>query len=425
MNPVQENRRPFPRPSHIVGASFLLLFLFSGAGYYSFSIFIWPLEREFGWSRASIALTMSIHFIVAGFFGPLLGRLVQVHGPRKVMILGALGAGAFFMLVSLTHSLWFLYVTYGLLAICISAIGIIPVSSLLARWFSRNRGTATGVAMMGISVGGLVLAPSVGLITTHFGWKASFIFLGILVWALALPLAIGILRDSPDGGGAASGEKGMTLIRGSEAAHEDPGAFSAGSQEGLPLRAVMRKRAFGWTGATFFFAAFAQSGILQHQVPMLSEVGLPSTVAATALGLTAGLGAFGKLSFGRLSDLLPFRYGAALCFALQGLAVLILLLAQSQVMIWIYILIFGVAMGGIVVLLPVAVGHFFGLASFGVILGMVNFSQALGGSVGAFFSGWIHDQMGNYTAALVAFLGAYFLAILAIFMAGKPEPRDE
>ena len=181
----------------IVAASFVLLFLFAGAGFYSFSIFIKPLEDDFGWPRASIALTMSIYFMVGGCAGPVIGKLIQAYGEKRVMLISAVGAGACYMLVSLTRSLGYFYLVYAFLALTSCGMGILPVSSLLAKWFERRRGTATGLAMVGISAGGLILAPAVGKITAYMGWKASYLFIGLLVWILAIPLVLFVIKESP------------------------------------------------------------------------------------------------------------------------------------------------------------------------------------------------------------------------------------
>lgn len=407
----------------IVGASFLLLLLFAGAGYYSFSIFIRPLEEDFGWSRAAISLTMSIQFIVAGLAGPLAGRLTQTLGPKKLIAIGALGSGASFILVSFTQSLAYFYAVFALLGIFISGIGFIPVSSLLARWFVRRRGTATGLAMVGISAGGLLFAPLIDSITYHFTWKTAFIFLGLSVWIIALPITLIVIRDNPeDEGLLPDGDKLAAADTEDPPTHVDPLISSA--LRGWPFRAAFTRKPFRWIGVTFFLAAGAQSGILQHQVPILTEAGMSGTVAAMALGLTAGFGGFGKLCFGRISEILPFHYTAMLCFGLQALAIFVLLAARGEFMIWVYILLFGFAMGGIIVLLPLAVGQFFGLLSFSVILGTLNISQAVGGSTGAFLSGLIHDHTGNYQMALFLFAAAYVAAILTIAKAGRPETYE-
>ena len=169
----------------------------------------------------------------------------------------------------------------------------------------------------------------------------------------------------------------------------------------------------------------AQLGVLQHQVPLIIDAGVSQATAATALGLTAGVGGLGKLSFGRFSEIMPFRYVVTLCFGLQALAVLVLLNINSMAMLWLYVAIFGFSMGGVVVLLPLAVGHYFGLTSFGLLLGILWMVNAMGGAVGTYASGLIYDYTGAYQYALYLFIAAYLVAISGILLAGKPMPDDK
>ena len=408
----------------VVAGCFVLLFLFAGAGFYSFSIFIKPLESEFGWSRSAISLAMSIYMIVHGIAGPFVGHATETYGPRKVMTLFALLSGACFILVSFVSSLWSFYLAYALLSIGTTGIGFIPASSVLARWFVRRRGTAIGFAMLGIAVGGLVMAPLVSLIISHFSWRAAFVFMGVLVWVLALPVTLFVIKGSPaemgllpDGDGdepAAAPGPHASPSQTSASTTADPG-------EGWPLRAAVRTSTFFWIAATFFLGPIAQMGMLQHQVPLIVEAGISQAMAAAALGLTAGLGGLGKLSFGRISEIVPFRFAIMLCFGLQALAVLVLFNAESIVMVWIYVCIFGFAMGGVIVLLPLAVGHFFGLASFGVIMGTLSLILAIGNASGALISGVIYDLLGSYRYAMIAYMCLYAIAAASIFLAGKPR----
>jgi sugar phosphate permease len=407
----------------ITAGCFVLLFLFAGAGFYSFSIFIEPLESEFGWSRSAISLAMSIYMILHGVAGPFVGHAVETHGPRKVMTWFAVLSGAGFVLVSFTHSLWFFYLAYSLLSLATTGIGFVPVSSVLARWFVRRRGTAIGFAMLGISVGGLVMAPLVNLIVASYGWRAAFVFMGMLVWVLALPVTLFLLRGSPAEMGLLPDGDPRDVAGTPDQPAPATGArpASASTEEGWPLAAAARSRAFFWIAVSFFLAPVAQMGMLQHQVPLIVEAGISRDVAATALGLTAGLGGLGKLCFGRISEMLPFRYAVMLCFGLQALGVLVLFNAQSVAMVWVYVVIFGFAMGGVIVLLPLVVGHFFGLAAFGVIMGTMSLILAVGNASGALLSGLIYDSLGSYRYAMVAYLCLYLIAISSIFVAGKPR----
>jgi len=349
--------------------------------------------------------------------GPCVGKLTQTFGPKKVMTLAAIGSGACFLLVSLTRSLWYFYIIYAFLALMLCGIGVVPVSSLLANWFNKRRGTATGTALVGISAGGLLLAPLLGSITTRFGWKASYIFLGLMVWVIALPVIKFVIKGNPaELGMSADGDNRETAVNKAEdrVPKNDP--------TGWQSCAALRSRTFWCIAASFFLAPMAQLGVLQHQVPLIIDSGVSQATAATALGLTAGIGGLGKLSFGRFSEIMPFRYVVTLCFGLQALAVFVLVNLNSMAMLWLYVAIFGFAMGGVVVLLPLAVGHFFGLASFGVLLGILWMINAIGGAIGTYASGLIYDYTGAYQYALYFFIAAYLVGISSIFLAGKPIP---
>jgi predicted MFS family arabinose efflux permease len=187
------------------------------------------------------------------------------------------------------------------------------------------------------------------------------------------------------------------------------------------LGGVIRSRAFWWIVVSFFLAPMAQMGVLQHQVPIIVDKGMPQATAATALGLIAGIGGLGKVSFGRISEVLPFQWAIVICFGLQALAVLMLLHFQTLVVVWIYVAVFGFAMGGLVVLMPLTVGRFFGLGGFGLILGTIWMVQATGGALGTFIAGLIYDIFNDYQFAFYYFIAAYLMAIVAIFLAGKPD----
>jgi sugar phosphate permease len=420
MNPSSQEKKLF-YGLWVVAGCFVLLFLFAGAGFYSFSIFIKPLEDEFGWNRSAISFAMSIYMIVHGIAGPFIGHATETHGPRKVMTLSALMSGFCFVGVSFVSSLWSFYLAYTLLSVGTTGIGFIPVSSVLARWFVRRRGTAIGVAMVGIAAGGLVMAPLVDLIISQLGWRAAFVFMGLLTWLLALPVTLFVVKGSPaEMGLLPDGDRPDRAA--DPQAPPGPAGSSPAAEEGWPLRAALRTSTFFWIAAAFFLGPLAQMGMLQHQVPLIVEAGISRAMAATALGFTAGLGGLGKLCFGRISEIVPFRVAVMLCFGLQALAVLVLFNAESIAMVWIYVAVFGFAMGGVIVLLPLAVGHFFGLASFGVIMGSLSLILAVGNASGALISGVIYDLLGSYHYAMIAYIGLYAIASASIFLTGRPRP---
>jgi MFS transporter, OFA family, oxalate/formate antiporter len=404
----------------IVAASFILLFLYAGAGFYSFSIFIQPLENAFGWSRSQISLAISIYLLVHGISAPGVGYLIERFEPKTIVTIFSIISGLAFLLVSFTQSLWYFYASYALLSIGTTGIGYIPLGTLLSRWFVKKRGTAIGASMVGLAVGGVVLAPVIEWIVSTYNWRVTFVVLGILVWAIAIPLSLLVLKKDPSEIGLlADGVSPSPDFTGSLAAAGDES--SPVVLEGWPLAAAIRTRAFWGLVLGFSLGSIGMMGVLQHQVPLITGKGISAAVAASALGLTAGLGGLGKLGFGKMSDLIPFRYATIICYSLQAIAVVALLNGNSMGMLWFYVLIFGFSMGGIVLLVAIGVANYFGLASLGIIMGIVSLCQSLGYSSGAILSGLIYDAFGSYDAALKLYIGIYIIAILAMFAAGKPR----
>lgn len=400
---------------YVVAACFCLCFLYAGGGFYSFSVFIKPIENDFGWNRADIALTMSIYLIIGGLMGPVVGKLIQRFGTRTIMNIGAAGTGACFLLIGKTQSLWYFYTIYALMAVSVSGMGIIPISSILSNWFDQRRGTAIGAAMVGISAGGLLLVPFVRYFTALYGWKAAFMVIGILVWSVALPLINLVIKERP--------EKG---IRASASPDKRPADKKSSLKdnmftEGWPADKALKSGSFWCVFTAFFLTPFAQMGVLQHQVPLMMETGATEAMAALALGLTAGVGGVGKLSFGRISEVRPFRDAVLLCFGLQALSVIVLLLVRTPFVVWVYALMFGFSMGGVVVLMPLAVSHFWGLLSYSMLLGVLWIANCLGGALGTYTSGLIYDYLGNYRYALYLYVAAYLSAMIAFLAAGKAK----
>lgn len=404
----------------IVAACFVLLFCFGGAGFYSFSIFIKPFEEYFGWVRSEIALAGAIFLLMNGAAQPLFGRLCQKIGPKKVLIMGCLSGGVSFFLVTLTKSLWHLYLAYAVLSLTLSAITFVPISSLLSVWFERRRGTAIGLAYIGISAGGLVLSPIIGAITERFGWQQTFMMLGILMWILALPMTLFIVKDNPANLGLSpDGDPPLTPLAGDT--FKTAGSGKSITEEGWPLGQALRTGQYWWIITAFCLVSVGYMGVLQHQVPLISEKGIPYTYATIALGIISAMGGFGKFGLGRLTESFPFKWVMVICFSMQIIGLLLLLNLQNMAILSLYAIFFGFGMGGVIVLQPLVISRYFGLASFGILLGVCQLFHSIGSSMGSFLSGLLYDHFGNYQQALMVYILLYLMGITAVFFAGRPK----
>ncbi len=403
-------------------AGFLLLMCYSGTGFYTFAVFMKPLEAEFSCTRSEIALTVSIYLIANGLFAPFLGRIIQLVGPKKIIRIGAFCTSACLLAISFVPDLLTFQIHYALLAICFTGIGYIPVSTLVANWFKHcnGAGTATGFVYMGISAGGLIFVPLIGRLNQALGWRQSFVFLAITVLVITVPIALFLIKDPQI--------QDATRVDKQASKNKSNNTIASGSDpdlEELPLRKILRSRPFIWLFITFFFGAMAQVGILQHQVAMMSEKGVPYITASTVMGLASGIGGIGKIFFGRLTELLKLKWVVVLCYGLQAIGVLLLYFLNTGILLWAYAIIFGFGMGGLLMLQPLAMRQYFSLNVFSVLVGVLAFDQLLGGACGAFSAGLLYDHFGDYQLTLLIFSIFYLTGLFSIFMAGEPRRASQ
>jgi MFS family permease len=403
---------------YIVAAGFVSLWIHAGIGFYSFPVFFVEFFEQLGWKRGETATGFSIAFIVGGLTSPIVGRLIPRYGPKIVVVAGALIMSASFVLFSLMQTLWQYYLICFLLAVGWCCTGAIATSFAVSDWFNKKRGTAMGVMMVGVGLGGLVCVPLTRLLVNQFEWRATFGIYAVSIVVLLVPVAAAILKQRPsevlpDGEAMPAG--------GSLAGPEDSAAGMA--EVDWTFRDAARTTAFWIISAAFILAIFGQTAILLNQVAYFQDIGISPERAAGALGLCAFLGVAGKLFFGAMADRYPARYAMALCFGLQAAGTVVLILTPMLGSpIW-FVLLWGFAMGGVIALQPLIVAECFGMKSFGVILGMIYVFTTIGGSFGAPFAGFVHDANESYSLAFGSFVATYALAACLSFLAVPPKPR--
>ena len=400
----------------IVAVCVLLTALSSGSAFYAFGLFIVPFDEDFGWSRGQVSGAISLHFLLVGLSGPFAGRFMDRGSARALILVGLALAGAAYLALSMASALWTLYALWGVLAVGTALFGVVPVGVLIARWFHRRRGMATGIAMVGIGLGGLILAPVTGTVIDRLGWEQAAVFLGLLLITLPVPFVLLLLRNTPE-------DLGL-LPDGADPQDAAAAGMLDASRTAEPawrITDALRTPAFWFVGGAFFLASTATVGVLQHQAAFMRDYALAPTIAALGVGVTSGVGAAGKLVFGFLADRFPVRYAALLSFSCQATGLVLLLLTQQTWALWTYVVLFGIGMGATVVLVPLLVAEVFGTRSFGTLFGSVNAVQGLGLAIGPLAGGLIFDAFGSYALAFEASLVLYLGAAFLVFAARRPS----
>jgi len=403
----------------ILVVAFLCLFIFSGCSVGAFSLFVKPLQSDFGWGRGEVMGAFSILFLGTGVAAPLVGVLVDRYGVRGVISVGAFVAGLGFASLNLMHNLWHFYCAYAVIGIGMAALGQVPASAVVSNWFIKRRGTAIGIMSMGIGVGILVLAPLVGgYLIPNLGWRISYVALALFTWIL-VPLALFVVRTKPaDMGLYPDGMEGPEDVAEAEA------KVSSSVSRGLSLKIALGTSAFWLLAVTFFISGFSSLGVNQNQVPHLQDIGFPLAMAASALTCLGFGSAVGKFAFGWLCDQIKAKYACAISLVLLAVGTIIFMsvrTASPSAIIWLYAIILGLGAGGWLPTMSMLVNINFGLTSYGAIFGMISLVQGVGGAIGPLFAGYMYDTMNTYQWAFIIFLVSYAVAIPAVLAVRRPK----
>ncbi|MDY7018538.1 MAG: MFS transporter [Chloroflexota bacterium] len=399
----------------VVAAAAMVAFASCGIGYYSFAIFLKPIEAEFGWSRTALSGAMSLLLLVSGLLSPLVGRWCDTYGSKKIIMLCSIPLGVCFVLFNFVQSLWHFYAIYALLALPFAGTFIVPATTLVTKWFDKKRGIAIALVLCGSSLGGLVLPPALSYLIATIGWRMAYVCSGILTWLIILPLAIFVIKSNPQEMGLSpDGEKRPTD-------EQYNMANSSEAPQRWTLAMALRTSLFWFVALGFAFVVLGRVGVMTHQVAYLTDIGIDTMAAATALGVTSGIAIIGRLAVGYLADRTPKRFLAVTSFALEAVGVFILMRVRNMKMVWLYVIVFGIGFGGEPAIRPLLIGELFGTTSFGAVFGAMQAIIQLGTALGPLLAGYIFDTTASYHLAFIIFLITYILAIISILFAKRPK----
>lgn len=414
IKPTPHGRRKVFYGWWVLAGSVVAMALASGVSFWSFGLYIDPLEKEFGWSRAEVSLGFSVSLLVSGLTGPLIGRWVDARGPRSAIVVGAVLTAATYLLLATTDALWqwFAYLTVN--AVCRQLMFFIPFQALISHWFDRRRGMALGILGTGFSLGGFVVVPVMRLVIDEMGWDGSFVLSGAVIVAFFVPLGLLLLRNNPAEVGAAPD--------GTASAADEP--VRPRVRTGMTLAEALRTPFF-WVLAVamalFFYGSF---GWLVHQVPFYESVGLSRGVAAALVSAAAGSGIVSRLAFGMVADRIPRIEMAAMVLLASLMAgVTALMFDSGTAGIAVFLAFWIVGSGGGPLLEPLLLPRAFGLAHFGAILGAFAVIETIGIITSPAVAGAIFDSTGSYDLVLTMFLAAFGASFALFYVAARmPQP---
>ena len=387
---LDENRRWL-----VLGTLFLAAGANVGSSNYAFGLFVEPLESTFGWSRTAISASLSFT-AVGALVSPIIGRLMDRHGARPVLVVSLALMGISFLVRPAMTELWHWYGLSFLQFIGISGITALPAGRLIAIWFPASQGRIMGITVAGINVGGITIPFVVNVALAESGWQAAYVAMGVIAVVLAA-LALLFVRERPpelqDGPSGRSHEAGSSL-------------------SGLPLSSAARTRSFYAIVGALALGNFGHAGVFPQLIPHFTELGVPATWAAVTVTVMAVTGLVSKPTFGYLSERMTAR--RAMMLTLSGQCVGSVLLVISPVFAWVGLPIFGVSMGAHSALMPLLVQESFGARYFGSIMGTVTMFTLVPFGLAPIIAGRTFDVTQSYTLAYLGFAALFVVAVAGL-----------
>ena len=390
--------------------------------FHAMAVWAVALERHFGWTRAQLGLALTLTRVESGLIGPLEGYLTDRIGTRKMVLIGLVILGGAWIFFSRVENLWMFYTAYVLMAVGQGLGSWIPLMTMLNKWFTRRRSSAIGWANVVSRFGALVMVPVIAWCVAdapgRIGWQMTALILGIGIAALAVPLASLLRNDPKDYGEVADGVR----QRRATAAGSNP-ASSQPRQQELTATEALRTPAFWLIAFGHGFTSMVILAIMTHLGLLMVDKGYTGQDAGWVVSVYTGVAMLFQLVGGYAGDRMSKRVALAFFTTLQAGGVLILVVAQTLPMFYLFGILFGAGFGGRNPLTVAIRADYFGTGSFGKILGFSTVPMNLLLLIASPFAGWMYDRYDSYDLAFLILTGLNFLGALCFLAAVRPRPR--
>lgn len=358
--------------------------------FYGFGVLLDPVAETLGLTRGQTSYGFSLFTFGVAVWSPLIGWIVERRGPRAPMLAGLALLPLGLVALGAVTSAPAYYAVMGVwLSLAVTSAAGVPSQTLVVHWFRRKRGMALSLTSAGVSLGGLLLAPTVGALIPLVGWSRAILLPAALL-ALALPVGWRLVRNHPE-------ERG--LFR-----DGDPVDVPDDAAQARPLawREVFGDRRFQIVAVSYAIALACMTSLMVNLVSYWTDLGLSHRAATVAFALLAGVGMVGKPFFGRLADSIDARVGAMASFAFL-LGGTLLLLIPSVWVVAPFVVVFGLGIGGAVPMQSAINGALYGRAQFARIAGVLT--PWIVGVQAAFYglTGFALDHFHAYPPLFVGF----------------------
>ncbi|MDB0439209.1 MFS transporter [Clostridioides difficile] len=398
---VSKSGKGFFKGWLVVFAGLILMISVYGIVNNCASLFIKPVTEDLGFSRSEFSLYYTVIALSTMVIALFMGKLAKKFKIKSIMLVGCVLAGIGYIGYSYANSIYVFYLMSIFSGLGLGMTTLTPLSIIISNWFVEKRGLALGLTFMGSGVGGMIFNPVANYIILNYGWRQSYLVLGIIILVTTVPIVLIFMSEKPS-------DKGL-FPYGYENSSKSVLDTSA---KGVMLGEAVKTKIFWIMVVGLILITIIAMGVQMHIASYLTDIGYSPTFAASVISINMGVVILGKILLGYIFDKIGCEKGVIFVGLQVFLGVLALLFASKYPAIIVFIICWGIGncMGTIVPALITS--EIFGKKDYSTIVGVVNAVVLLGAALGSAVTGKLYDISGGYTLAWMTYL------VLTVIMVG-------
>jgi sugar phosphate permease len=404
--------------NRLIAAAFIGQFMSVGVQMFVLGAFLEPMTTDLDWSRSQFTVAGAVGRVMMAAVGFFIGTHVDRHGARRLMLTGVAILGVALVAVSFVDELWQWILIHGVIVTVGAAmIGNLVVNITLSKWFVERRGMAIGWASMGVSLGGVVLAPVITRVIDTWDWRMGWRVLAVLTVVLVTPAAL-VMRRSPEDHG---------LFPDGKSAEETAGSGGdrarADFDSSLTRHQALRTSAFYLLVLGFGMFAVTNGVMLLQTIPFVTDAGYSRSRGALMLMMASIPALITKPIWGYLTDRVPPNRLASIGAALTATAMVTVTLsvaARSDPLMFLGFFMLGAGFGGVIPLQEVIWATYFGRRYIGSVRSAALPFSLLIGAGAPLLASLYFDRVGNYDGAFLTIAAMNATAAVLLLFVRRP-----
>lgn len=394
--------RPSRRSWLLLAAAFAT-FSIGAAFMYSYTVFLVTFIGVFGWSRAEVSVPYAVAQAVTGLSSPFVGWMVDRLGTQRLIIIGGVVLTIGLLICSQVDALWQIILVYGvIMTLGANCLGLVVFVPMVSRLFVRKRGMAVSIVQSANGFARAFSAPVATMMISGLGWRVAYLWQGIFMGAVLVPLAM-LFRGAGQGA-----------------------ARQVSDQDGWTLKQAIRTPHFWLLFSVYLFTGLGSFLVALHQLAFAVDIGFDQLYAAGVLGMGAFLSLPGVILTGTISDYIGRELSAIVTYATSILGVAFGLMIYSpdqHVLLWLHACFFGLTWGARGPAITAKTADLFPGPNLGTILGVITIGTGLGAALGSWAAGFVFDVTGSYRVAFWLSILFYVAGSIAFWCLRRPPAQ--